>query len=137
MNKNNINNGFGISLFVMIFMILCLSIFATLTYVQSNYNYNESKKIVDSRVAYYDADYKAMEIYNELKDRLDNNNLDDVYLKLKNIEYLGGVYCYNIVINENKSLNVELEYKDGDLNILTYKEVVKTNGDYNRVTFVD
>lgn len=137
MNKNNINNGFGISLFVMIFMILCLSIFATLTYVQSNYNYNESKKIVDSRVAYYDADYKAMEIYNELKDRLDNNNLDDVYLKLKNIEYLGGVYCYNIVINENKSLNVELEYKDGDLNILTYKEVVKTNGDYKRVTFVD
>lgn len=137
MNKNNINNGFGISLFVMIFMILCLSIFATLTYVQSNYNYNESKKIVDSRVAYYDADYKAMEIYNELKDRLDNNNLDDAYLKLKNIEYLGGVYCYNIVINENKSLNVELEYKDGDLNILTYKEVVKTNGDYKRVTFVD
>lgn len=137
MKNSEVNSGFGISTLVMVFMVLCLCIFATLTYVQANYNYTQSNKIVESKTQYYNADYKATLLYRELKEALDSGNLDDAFLRKENIEYVDNLYCYNISINENKTLKVELEYVDSSLNVVTWKEVVSYSDDYDYQAFVD
>lgn len=137
MKNNELNSGFGISTLVMIFMVLCLSIFATLTYLQANYNYTQSEKIVESKKEYYGADYKATLLYQELKEALDNNDINDTWLENKNIEYRDGVYCYNISVDENKALNIELKYEDNDLKVLRWQESVNHNDTYDYNGFVD
>lgn len=137
MKNNEMNSGFGISTLVMIFMVLCLSIFATLTYLQANYNYNQSLKILESKKDYYDADYKASLIYKELYDALRNDEVTNTWLLDKNIEYVDDVYCYNIVVSDLKTLVIELKYEDEKLNVLRWQEVVTYKGDYDYESFVD
>lgn len=136
MKNNEVNSGFGISTLVMIFMVLCLSIFATLTYLQANYNYNQSLKILESKKEYYDADYKASLVYEELKQAIENDEINNL-LNKENIEYVDDVYCYNINVNDTKTLVVELKYEDGDLKVKRWQEVVNYDGDYGYKSFVD
>lgn len=137
MKNSEINSGFGISTLVMIFMVLCLSIFATLTYLQANYNYNQSSKIVNSKKEYYDADYKASLIYIDLKEKLASNEISDEYLKEKNIQYVNQTYCYNVDISDSKVLEVILKQDGDDLTIVTWKESTTVSGNYDYQTFVD
>ena len=132
MNKSKISMGIGLSTLMMVFTVLCLTIFATLSFLQANRNLKETDLIVNSSVKYYDADYKASVIYKDLLDNLDN--LD--YLNENNIEVEGNTYSYSVKINATSSLDVKLEYNDGLFTILSWQEVAHNDGGYDYQGFV-
>ena len=78
MNKKNrasfINIGF--SSIVMVFIMICLVTFATLSVLTANSDYRLSQKLADKTIAYYEADSKARDML-ELLD----NRLFDIYLE--------------------------------------------------------
>lgn len=132
MNKSKMSMGIGLSTLMMVFTVLCLTIFATLSFLQAKRNLKETDLMVNSSVEYYGADYKASVIYEDLLDNLDN--LD--YLNENNIEVEGNTYSYSIKINDTSSLDVKLEYNDNSFTILKWQEVVNNNGDYDYQGFV-
>lgn len=137
MKKNSINSGLGISTLLMIFTVLCLTIFATLSYLQANYNYNQTMKIVESTQNYYDADYKAVCLYRELQDKIDADTLTDKWLDENNIEQSDNTYTYDVQISDTLKLSIELEVNDSKLTIITWKEVSIIDGNYDYQPFVD
>ncbi len=132
MNKRKVSVGIGLSTLMMVFTVLCLTIFATLSFFQAKRNLKETDLIVNSSVEYYAADYKASVIYKDLLDNLDN--LD--YLNKNNVKVEDNVYSYSIKINDTSSLDVKLEYNDGSFTILKWQEVAYNDGDYNYQGFV-
>ena len=133
MNKQNrISIGIGLSTLLMIFTVLILTIFATLSYLQAKRNLNETDKIIASSVEYYDADYKASEIYTYLKE----NKNEEAYLKENDISFNNNEYHYSVKINDKKSLDVVLTQKDDELVIAKWQEVVQVDGDYEYKGFV-
>ncbi len=133
MNKQNrVSIGIGLSTLLMIFTVLILTIFATLSYLQAKRNLSETDKIISSSVEYYDADYKASEIFTELKDHLDD--LD--YMQENNISFSNNEYYYSVKINDEKSLDVVLTRTNDELVITTWQEVVQVDGDYEYKGFV-
>lgn len=137
MKKNSINSGLGISTLLMIFTVLCLTIFATLSYLQANYNYNQTMKIVESTQNYYDADYKAVCLYRELQDKIDTNMITESWLQENEIEENGNSYTYSVQISDTLKLSIELEVNDSKLTIITWKEVSIIDGNYDYQPFVD
>ena len=133
MNKRRTSIGIGLCSLMMIFTCLCLTIFASLSYLQAKRNLNESSKIVDSLVSYYDADYRASMLCLELKDNYDNED----FLNENNIEYNNGVYSFGISFSNNKCLYVGLSLDDGQINIVRWQEVSKASGDYDYSGFVN
>ena len=133
MNKQNrISIGIGLSTLLMIFTVLILTIFATLSYLQAKRNINETDKIIESSVEYYDADYKASEIYNYLK----GNVNDESYMQEKDISFSNNEYHYSVKINDKKYLDVVLTRHEDELVITKWQEVVLVDGDYEYKGFV-
>lgn len=133
MNKQNrISIGIGLSTLLMIFTVLILTIFATLSYLQAKRNLNETDKIIESSVEYYDADYKASEIYNYLKE----NANDESYMQEKDISFSNNEYHYSVKINDKKYLDVVLTRHKDELVITKWQEVVLVDGDYEYKGFV-
>ena len=133
MNKQNrISIGIGLSTLLMIFTVLILTIFATLSYLQAKRNLNETDKIIESSVEYYDADYKASEIYNYLK----GNVNDESYMQEKDISFSNNEYHYSVKINDKKYLDVVLTRHEDELVITKWQEVVLVDGDYEYKGFV-
>lgn len=133
MNKQNrISIGIGLSTLLMIFTVLILTIFATLSYLQAKRNLNETDKIIESSVEYYDADYKVSEIYNYLK----GNVNDESYMQEKDISFSNNEYHYSVKINDKKYLDVVLTRHEDKLVITKWQEVVLVDGDYEYKGFV-
>ena len=100
--ENTVSIGIGMPTFMMIFVVLCLTIFATLTYLQARHNLQETDKIIDANVAYYNADYKATEIYEQLLSHLE----DDSFLEKNGITKQDHTYHYSVSITETRTLEV-------------------------------
>lgn len=133
MNKQNrISIGIGLSTLLMIFTVLILTIFATLSYLQAKRNLNETDKIIESSVEYYDADYKVSEIYNYLKENVN----DESYMQEKDISFSNNEYHYSVKINDKKYLDVILTRHEDELVITKWQEVVLVDGDYEYKGFV-
>lgn len=133
MNKQNrISIGIGLSTLLMIFTVLILTIFATLSYLQAKRNLNETDKIIESSVEYYDADYKASEICNYLKE----NANDESYMQEKDISFSNNEYHYSVKINDKKYLDVVLTRHEDELVITKWQEVVLVDGNYEYKGFV-
>lgn len=132
MNKHKVSMGIGLSTLMMVFTVLCLTIFATLSFLQARRNLKESDLIVNSSIEYYAADYKASIIYEDLLDNC--NNL--VYLNENNIEVKDNIYSYSIQINDKSTLDIKLEYNDGLFTILSWQEVAHNDGGYDYHGFV-
>lgn len=130
--RNKVSMGIGLSTLMMIFTVLCLTIFATLSFLQAKRSLKETDKMVNSSVEYYAADYRACEIYEYLEENLD----DESYLASNNIKLENDVYSYSIKINDTLRLNVELKFENGTLNILKWQEVAIIDGDYDYQGFV-
>lgn len=132
MNKRKMSMGIGLSTLMMVFTVLCLTIFATLSFFQAKRNLKETDLIVNSSIEYYDADYKACVVYKDLLNNLDNKD----YLAENNIEVEGNTYSYSIKINDTCSLDVKLEYNNNSFTILSWQEVAHNDGDYDYQGFV-
>ncbi len=133
MNKQNrISIGIGLSTLLMIFTVLILTIFATLSYLQAKRNLTETDKIVNSFVEYNEADYKASEIYAYL---MEHEN-DESYMKENQIDYSNDSYSYSVKINDKKRLEVVLTKANDKLEIARWEETVQVDGNYEYKGFV-
>ena len=102
--ENTVSIGIGMSTFMMIFVVLCLTIFATLTYLQARHNLQETDKIIDANVAYYNADYKATEIYEQLLSHLE----DDSFFKENGITKQDHTYNKNLAFLSSSIFQYEV-----------------------------
>ncbi len=131
--KEGISVGIGMSTFMMIFTVLCLTIFATLTYLQAKHNAQEVDRIVEASQAYYEADYTASSIYKALKTNYD----DSTFLTENNITKEGNQYSYCVQISQTRELQVTIQENEGKLKVEKWQEIAKSNDDYAYQGFVN
>lgn len=131
--KEGISVGVGMSTFMMIFIVLCLTIFATLTYLQAKHNLEETNQIIEASQAYYDADYTATFIYKSLK----TNYLNTEFLVENNITKQGNEYSYVVQMSDTRELQVTIVENEGKLKIEKWQEIAKSSDDYAYQGFVN
>lgn len=131
--ENTVSIGIGMSTFMMIFVVLCLTIFATLTYLQARHNLQETDKIIDANVAYYNADYKATEIYEQLISHLE----DDSFFKENGITKQDHTYHYSVSITETRTLEVTVCKNQDKLKGIQWQETAAMQGNYEKQGFVN
>ncbi len=131
--KEGISVGIGMSTFMMIFTVLCLTIFATLTYLQAKHNLEETTQIIEASQAYYEADYTATSIYKTLKTNYSNTT----FLTENNITKEENKYSYIVQISDTRELQVTISENEGKLKIEKWQEIANTSEDYAYQGFVN
>lgn len=147
MRKNGIN--VGTSSILMIFVLLCLTAFATLSMASANADYKLAQRAARSVSLYYEADARAQAMLARIEDMLIKaaDLPDDAYTELFASDALyekdGGSIqlrtetedtavwiAYQIPIDDNRTLSVSLEaprpYTDGSAYKITAWQVLFT-----------
>ncbi len=107
-SKNNSGVHIGSSSILMIFVLLCLISFATLSIVSANADYKLSSKVLERTTAYYDACNEAEQALADIDRTLksvyeQSNSLEDYY------SAVGHHKSYNIPTSDEQFLQVEIE----------------------------
>lgn len=102
----------GTSLLV-IFAVLCLTVFALLTISTAEAERRLSDVSADAVSAYYMADLEAEEIFARLR----NGELPE------GITVDGSVYSYTCFISETQYIAVKLSYEDGKWTVISWQSV--------------
>jgi len=92
----------GSASIIMLFAVLCLTVLAALSLLSANSQYALAERAANVSKAYYEADFKAMEIYERAK------NGEDLELE------------YTVEIDEHQLLDVALGDRDGELVIVRW-----------------
>lgn len=113
---------FGTALMLTVFVILCLTAFATLSLSSAMRDYEYSKKTARHKFDYYKADGEANEILADilviLKDTAKSepaNYMKEVTVRLKDIPKLdidGDAVSYTVPVNDRQALQVTLALYD-------------------------
>ncbi len=128
MKKKSVGVGIGTCSLMMIFTVLCLTIFAVLSLLQANSAYLQSTNYADSITNYYAADNKAMQI----KAMIENNSIDENMIKEYDIQYAKDQISYQVMIDDNAYLDVIL---DKNFAIIKWRGVSDVDGDYGSQGF--
>lgn len=123
----------GMSSLMLIFVVLCLTVFSILSLMSAMSDMRLSEKTLAASQAYYKADSIAEEKLRDIDGMLQSPGyileLGDLY------EPINGHVHYEVPINEGQSLRVELElinsaiYGEKRYNILKWQEVNKEEND--------
>ncbi len=133
MSRSKSNTSVGISTILLVFVIISLVSFATLTVVTANSDNSLSKKIETRQTAYYNACNQAENELASLDQFLiaqyENSSSEDMYFLSTE-----STYTYTLPISEMQSLFIQVEVlypvsSDGPFYELTNYEVI-TTGDY-------
>lgn len=122
MHKQRVSVGIGLSTFMMLFTVLCMMVFAALAYLQARRNEIEADKIIEASQAYYAADYKASQMYEEIQSHMG----DEMYLQQCGVQVKDDLYTYSVEISETKELLVTLRKSVDKLLVEQWQEVVNT-----------
>jgi len=124
--SHGVNTG-SVSL-IMIFTVLCLTVFAILTLVSANAEYKLSEKYAKSIDEYYANDYNATDFINMVQKNTAEFKTNDLIMpKIQgeaDIVYMSGeILCVEkaFSISENFELVVVLEINNGKVDIVSYK----------------
>lgn len=117
MNKKNIGITPGIMSILMVFMVLIITAFATLYYMEAKREYEAVNKSYNMIEEYYEADLKAMEYINIIKDNIGNFENGDIINE-------------SLLINERQSLEIVLEIRDNQVKLLKYYRTVRNDMEY-------
>ena len=123
--SHGVNTG-SISL-IMIFTVLCLTVFAILTLVSANAEYKLSVKYSESIDEYYINDANAVEFINTVNNAGKTSSGEDLMRKIQgdaDNAYMAGdilVVEKAFSVSENFELSVTLEITDGKIKIASYK----------------
>ena len=121
-DNTTVSIGIGLPTLMMIFTVLCMTVFACITYLQATYNEKESRKIVEASQEYYEAEFQASTLYEKIAQN--------------DIEHDGDIYRYSVKINETKRLQVTLELAE-ELKILQWQQISQAEGEYSLQGFAD
>lgn len=115
--KKEIGINVGLTTLIMIFAVLCIVVFSVLTYKTALYEKKLAVKTANATKEYYAADYKANEVMEQLKSRLDKGKGIDSLVSYNN----SGKIKYSVKINDNSNLNVELKNNGKKLKIIRWE----------------
>ena len=121
----------GSASIIMVFSVLCLTVFAVLTLVTANSEYELAVRASDGVKNYYVADMQASEKLSALKDLVatSNNSVDPIFkgaaeLGIDAVDTSKGIaFSYAEKVDDNQDLVVHLMYAGGDLKIVQWKLV--------------
>lgn len=117
MNKKNIGITPGIMSILMVFIILVITAFATLYYIEARREYNVVNKSYNIIEEYYKADLEAMEYINNIKLNINNYRNGDIINK-------------SLLINDRQSLEIVLEIENNEVHIREYYRLVSNGMEY-------
>lgn len=117
MNKKNIGITPGIMSILMVFIILVITAFATLYYIEARREYNVVNKSYNIIEDYYKADLEAMEYINNIKLNINNYRNGDIINK-------------SLLINDRQSLEIVLEIENNEVHIREYYRLVSNGMEY-------
>ncbi len=126
------NINVGSTSIVMVFSVLCLTVFAVLSYITARNELDLARRSADSVTAYYAADSAAVDVYNALLSGDFTRRDDTISACGTEIfscegEY-GGELCYSVPIDEMQELYVELSGEDSGYRIVAW--IVCDTGDW-------
>ena len=120
----------GSASIIMVFSVLCLTIFAVLTFMTSNNEYKLAEKSALTMQTYYAADAGAAVTEGKIREALANNG--DAASALNDVKGLGVAgaamddgyhFSYAESMDDDQEIQVELLYTDGELKILKWELV--------------
>ena len=123
----------GVPLLLVVFVVLFLVSFSTLSYLHSKSELDMVERTVEIVEEYYLADHKAMDVRMEIDTLLsEKGTIDDIKTDIPDILTENNMISYDIIINDNQALKIVLEVveNNGNLgtNIVSWK--VEINSDY-------
>jgi len=110
----------GSASIIMVFAVLCLTVFAVLTFITANNEYKLAEKSADSIRTYYEADTKAVITEGKIRESIANGD-EDIAGVIVTTESDGRHYEYAETVDDNQIIEVELLYADGELKTLKWE----------------
>lgn len=119
--------GIGSASLILIFSVLCLTVFALLTLSESNREKALTEKFASSVENYYSADSAAVEVARKLHTAVDNG---EILSEINNIPIYSdgnGTFSYFCPIDDNRSIAVKLRNVNGEFEIIAWNETDTEN----------
>jgi len=131
----------GISSILVIFVLLCLTTFATLAMVSAGASYRLAQRVAQASSDYYEADSRAEEVFAVVSRFVRTGSTDASELREYvetalgsdyDIDYSSGIISYVVPIDNTRSLVVSLERSGGvDLRVIAWRVDVQFDpGDF-------
>lgn len=141
--RRNERSSSGVSIggatIVMIFSVLCLTIFAVLSLITARNELTLAQKSADSITAYYEADLKAVEIYDALAGALRGEaefRAEDFGVEVSFYFLDGGSYnTYSIPVDDRQELRVVLLEEEDGMSVVSW--IVAENGSWAADQYID
>ncbi|MCF0108832.1 MAG: hypothetical protein HUJ57_01850 [Erysipelotrichaceae bacterium] len=125
-SKKSVSMGIGTSSLMMVFVVLCMSIFATLTFLQGNAHLKKSERYKESVVSYYELDTEASLLLEQYKDEYAKGTLDESLVS-------GNELHYEVTGDEHHYLSVIYDLENNK--VIEWKMVSVTDDDYGNTGF--
>lgn len=108
----------GSASLVMVFAVLCLTIFAVLSVVTARGEWNLAEKSANAVTAYYEADCRAVEIFDEIAASYDGTFTlpQDCSAQVETVDGVDYL-TYAVAIDDGQELWVEVYYEENALKI--------------------
>ena len=106
----------GSASIIMLFSVLCLTVLAALSLLSANSQWNITKRSADSVAEYYEADLKAVEIFNRVK----SGDMSEVTFET----FEDNTFVdYTVPVNERQALDIRLLESEGVWTVLSWSAV--------------
>jgi hypothetical protein len=131
-NKTFPVTGIGMVSLLMIWIILCMVIFAALALTTASRDVNFSRTLAQHTTAYYDADNQAQEILRQLDQKISAvQNQEELLSSLPdgvsgNIQEGILTLSYQVPMTQDQALSVVLTVQDGRYTITAWQEIQTT-----------
>ena len=147
MSKNKTKSSLGITSgtasIMMIFVVLCITVFSVLSYVQANAQVNLVQRNQEMLNEYYQADLEALRLRNDIQRALSvNNNAwfsspSQAWLDQEIGEDGTRLLKYEVTINDRQTLSVTLEVVGNSTEVRQWQMVSDDSGTYEIEGFID
>ena len=126
--RQNMGLGVGGSSLLMVFIIVCLTTFATLSLVSANADEKLSIKTAQAVSAYYQADGRAVERLQQIDQLLLAGQAEQIAVKGLAEQTADG-YAFDEVISDRQTLKVSLAVQNGQCVITAWR--VENTGEWS------
>lgn len=143
MSKPNKQKSLGITSgtasILMIFVVLCITTFATLSFVQANAQVNLTRRNMTKLNEYYAADVQGLAIATKVDEMLAQGGLDLAELKRLNETCVlnGNELSYSVDLNERQYLSIVLDVSQSLSKVMSWQLLSNDEGFYEIDGFVD
>lgn len=113
----------GSASIVMIFTVLCLTVFSTLAYETAYHEYRLAEKNLQAVEQYFAADYQAEKLYHDIEEKmLAGKAAEEICTMLPNVaKNDDGDFRYAVPIDAGQRLAVVLRPKQTGLQVMQWK----------------